>query len=423
MASHSQRFLQNDASALLKVPDPRRELQTSLTELVTKYPPKRGYAASECHGLYKGPTGIAYLFLHLNLTLPELQISPSAVPPSPNLPSPSTPKEWCMKYLAGARPTFPVENDYCGVMNETLAHLAISAAATQDITYVRKFLAAVDKPGVMSPGVGSASSGSCEWLYGRAGSLYMLRLMRVLVPATANLNDFDPVVWDMVNAVLDIGKEEDWRWKWHGHAYLGALHGAIGIVTQVALSAEASMPDTPPGARMEKEVIVKPLNKVLEGLLKEQRADGNWPAHLDHPEKDELLQFCHGAPGFVVSLWALVNKGLFPEELLKKDDIIGKAEKAIWERGLLKKEPCLCHGITGNALALRGEQREHFLAHTTEAIVRDWQHERIFGHSSDPWGLYGGLAGRAWGFIVSMREKEGRLGGHSSGGFIGYSDV
>lgn len=116
-----------------------------------------------------------------------------------------------MKYLAGARPTVSVENYRCGVANETLAHLAVSAATMQDITCVRKFLAAVDKPWIMSSGVGSASGGSCEWLYGRAGSLYLLSLMRVLVPSTAELVDFNPVARDLIKEIMDIGREVDWK--------------------------------------------------------------------------------------------------------------------------------------------------------------------------------------------------------------------
>ena len=72
MPSHFQRYLENGPSTLLKVTDPRPELELSLSELVTKYPPKKAYIGHECHGLYNGPTGIAYLFLHLNLTHPEL---------------------------------------------------------------------------------------------------------------------------------------------------------------------------------------------------------------------------------------------------------------------------------------------------------------------------------------------------------------
>jgi hypothetical protein len=133
---------------------------------------------------------------------------------------------------------------------------------------------------------------------------------------------------------------------------------------------------------------------VLEGLLDKQCVDGNWPERLDDPEKEELVQFCHGAPGFVILLRALRNKGLFPEV---KGDMIERGRKAVWERGFLMKEPCLCYGVIGNVLALSSEQREHFLAHSTQAIVNDWQRERVFVPSLEPWGLYEGLAGRAWG--------------------------
>jgi len=62
---------------------------------------------------------------------------------------------------------------------------------------------------------------------------------------------------------------------------------------QVALSPEALIQDTPHGRR----------------TLTTQRY--------------ELVQFCHGAPGFVVSLWTVRNKGLFPE-LRSIDDVIGR---------------------------------------------------------------------------------------------------
>lgn len=87
----------------------------------------------------------------------------------------------------------------------------------------------------------------------------------------------------------------------------------------------------------------------------------------------------------------------------------------------MTKEPYLCHGITGNALALSGDQREHFLGYTTLEMVRDLQNEGLFEHSSDPWGLYGGLPGRAWGFMELLRSKEEAVSGQH--GFPGYSDV
>jgi hypothetical protein len=113
--SHIQRYLENNPSTLLKVTDPRSEPELSLSELVTKHPRKKAYVGHECHGLHNGPTGIAYLFSHLNLANPELQISSSSPLPSPGPLSTGTPVEWCMKYLAGAHPTAPVESDCCGL--------------------------------------------------------------------------------------------------------------------------------------------------------------------------------------------------------------------------------------------------------------------------------------------------------------------
>ena len=65
----------------------------------------------------------------------------------------------------------------------------------------------------------------------------------------------------------------------------------------------------------------------------------NWPAI---PGMDtERVQWCHGAPGMIVTLGELM-----PEELL-----LGAAE-CTWRKGPLKKGPGLCHGTAGNGYAL-----------------------------------------------------------------------
>jgi hypothetical protein len=77
------------------------------------------------------------------------------------------------------------------------------------------------------------------------------------------------------------------------------------------------------------------------------------------------VQFCHSTPGFVVSLMALLEWNCFPSLQPQLEAAVLRAREVVWQKGLLVKEPCLCHGISGNALALDGEQREHFLAYTT----------------------------------------------------------
>ena len=55
------------------------------------------------------------------------------------------------------------------------------------------------------------------------------------------------------------------------------------------------------------------------------------------------MQFCHGAPGFVVCL------GEWPDDTL--DDLLLAAGETIWQAGPLTKGSNLCHGTGGNGYA------------------------------------------------------------------------
>jgi hypothetical protein len=72
----------------------------------------------------------------------------------------------------------------------------------------------------------------------------------------------------------------------------------------------------------------------------------NWPAELVLPgdrAARPLMQFCHGAPGFVICL------GQFPGTDL--DDLLLAAGRAVWAAGPLNKGSNLCHGTGGNGYA------------------------------------------------------------------------
>lgn len=70
----------------------------------------------------------------------------------------------------------------------------------------------------------------------------------------------------------------------------------------------------------------------------------NWRALLDVPfERKKLMQFCHGAPGFVVCL------GDWPDAEL--DALLLAAGRATWDAGPLAKGSNLCHGSGGNGYA------------------------------------------------------------------------
>lgn len=71
----------------------------------------------------------------------------------------------------------------------------------------------------------------------------------------------------------------------------------------------------------------------------------NWRVFLDVPPRAGhwLMQFCHGAPGFVICL------GDFPGTRL--DRLLADAGESVWRAGPLIKGSNLCHGTGGNGYA------------------------------------------------------------------------
>jgi hypothetical protein len=73
----------------------------------------------------------------------------------------------------------------------------------------------------------------------------------------------------------------------------------------------------------------------------------NWRPQLFGTQREadkKLLQFCHGAPGFVICLAG------FPGNEL--DDLLLAAGETVWAAGPLAKGSNLCHGTGGNGYAL-----------------------------------------------------------------------
>lgn len=213
----------------------------------------------------------------------------------------------------------------CGIMDDIMALLAIGAASSKDVDMLNSLID-------YSAEVIDADTEN-DLLYGRAGYLYLLRLVKAsFVDDTSSLQLITDTQDDVVNAILESPRP----WKWHGKVYIGAVHGAIGIITQIVLTNPQRY-----APKLEAELAV---------LLTYQYETGNFPSSVP-PERDRLLQFCHGAPGVVISLVSI--KDYFPKLQDRIDKAITKGRECIWERGLLTKEPCLCHGESCVDLCLR----------------------------------------------------------------------
>lgn len=367
------RYFKNDSDLTRR--DPNKQVNASLARIITQYPPA---SVRPGGGLFNGPTSIAFLFFALQEFYSDFTIEDFS------------PGQYCAAYLKQSQNSMkdfgaPTPQD-CGVANDIMALLALGAASAKDRDMAGELCDFVD--------VALEPDASNEWLYGRAGYLYLLRLVRA---SFLDDKEMYAVITETADEVIDAILGSPRPWKWHGRAYVGAVHGAIGIITQIVLT------DPKYVAQLEPE---------LGALLSYQYDSGNWPSSLP-PGKDRFVQFCHGAPGVVSSLICI--RPLFPKLGERIDAAIRKGREAIKERGLLTKEPCLCHGISGNALALEDEDLEHFLTYTTKNEIKQMEKDGMLEKSDCPSGLWGGEAGRAWAWAVVDKGLERR--------FIGYNDV
>ncbi|KAI8970640.1 hypothetical protein BD414DRAFT_540798 [Trametes punicea] len=332
----------------------------------------------------------------------------------------------------------------------------------------------------------------CEVLYGRAGLLYSLLLLRSeLLPTVSYLTHTgkpkdrvvreveslcsDESIQALVDDIMQRGelgaqryaeeleaseraKAPPLMWKWHGARYLGAAHGVAGILHEV-LHAPA-------------RILVPHWPKILsmvEWLLAIQDPLGNWPTRagrhmayvqggaathqqskrqgVDEEQADALVQWCHGATGFLISLSAFLRRAAQSPETCPLDSALHdavvaamkRAGELVYTRGLLRKGIGLCHGVGGSVYALLSVSdaldRSDAHPHTAQEQLEEkyWLMRAV--HLADlatgyqamtqkgqmsvpdrPYSLYEGIAGMccAWAEVL-MRLPNGHGHGRGSG--------
>lgn len=122
-------------------------------------------------------------------------------------------------------------------------------------------------------------------------------------------------------------------------SYLGAAHGFIATASPLIRGRHLLAPDEwCAWAHCIEDTVRKTASR--DGAL------ANWRAWLDLPPGRApvlLMQYCHGAPGFVVCLGDFPGSGL--------DDLLLAGGEATWAAGPLVKGANLCHGTAGNGYA------------------------------------------------------------------------
>lgn len=187
----------------------------------------------------------------------------------------------------------------------------------------------------------------CEVLYGRCGYLHAILFIRKHLSQPNYGQDTAVSILDQIlTNAIKTSEGTDWPllWTWH-KVYLGACHGLSGILyTFLHFLAELEILSEIRGVN-----VVGMVKSTIDKLNDTQvfASTGNLASSLGS-KRDELVQWCHGAPGHVVLL--LRAYAVFKEEkYLELAKVAGR--NTIFTRGILTKGVGLCHGISGNAFA------------------------------------------------------------------------
>jgi len=121
-------------------------------------------------------------------------------------------------------------------------------------------------------------------------------------------------------------------------SYLDAVHGFVATASPLIQGRQLLDPgDWRRWAQCIVDIVTRTATR--------QGARANWRAWLypDISTQPMLVQFCHGAPGFIVCLADLPGTAI--------DELLLAAGETTWSAGPLTKGSNLCHGTAGNGYA------------------------------------------------------------------------
>ena len=263
---------------------------------------------------------------------------------------------------------------------------------------------------------------ACELLYGRAGYLSALQHARAGLSAIHRLQEDEPLrpalqealrdLNSLANAVLDqlfnegVKHENALEYRWGDTVYLGCAHGLAGIVhvilDEIAFVVDARTIAASEEWQPEFEALFTPdrlarVRQSVRQLITHQFASGNLEPIDESPASDRLVQWCHGAPGRIFTIAALLRLSRWSHEFRSdpsmewaqriRQDLcvpVGSPEYASMERamdragdavglrGMSAKGVGLCHGVSGHVYALLRLHRHYAESGNTDEGNERW---------------------------------------------------
>ncbi|XP_015515778.2 lanC-like protein 3 [Neodiprion virginianus] len=378
----------------------KKELMEIVREIAAKQPASESSADG---GLYVGIAGIAYMGYHLS-QISQLQEERSNF------------VLFGLQYLAPAlehadrckdskkeKSSFLLGNAGIYAVAAVLHKAAKDSVKASD--YAKRYLQGANncKP------INFLSCGGDELFVGRTGYLFgALWLNKHMDSQVVPLKEIHEIAQAIVQSgrqhATDHGSPCPLMYSYYETEYLGAAHGLSSIL-QVLIQTPKFLESDP--------VAEKLVQASVDYLLGLQTKSGNFPCAMDELDRrsrseiDELVHWCHGAPG-VVYLMAAAYLHWKDERYLES---CLKCGELTWRKGLLKKGPGICHGIAGSGyvfllLYRLTQDPKHW--HRAAAFANFLKSDEFYQNArrpDSPYSLYEGFAGTAC-FLADLLEPE-----------------
>lgn len=346
-----------------------------------------------------GPAGVAYTFWYLSKTLGDedkqfINMAKDMI-------------AYNLKYIKACNAEFDTKKDKVGFLVGQSGVFAVAAVIAKELGDQSLFEEATKAFHEIASLAEEGVNGSDELLVGRAGFISgCLWLRQVLGQDIVPMTELHKICQAMLKSGINYSKRtrspSPIMYEYYQTQYLGAAHGLCAILQMLI-----SVPDFPLHDRVQASI---------DYLLTLQDAHGNFPCAMDElpgsgsrqrPEDQMLVHWCHGSPGMIY-LFAKAYRRFQKEEYLTAALRCGDN---IWERGLLKKGPGICHGVAGNGYAflllfrLTNDPKHLYRAERFAQFMESSEFLQKSRRPDCPFSLYEGLAGTAC-FLADMIDPS-----------------
>lgn len=376
---------------LTSIPTPQtyhNNLLTSLTTINTHNPPVHTCSTGwSFNGLLSGPTSIAYLFWKLSNLYPEYVFKGQEF------------EEWAECYLELGRyvASGGGEGVGVGVGCEGVAGRVVRGVVEGDEGVVGEVCGLVVSVTCGGGNGGGVGKGEDDWPNGRAGYLYLLRVLRSRFPNSKRK------IQTTIDRVIDaIITDKEFQQP----VSIDSIYTITSTITQIILSRTQTHTDG--------------LEDILTNILTLQKSDGNW----------------NETTPWIVNSLASITQYLPVPLQSKVTTAIDRARSFLFHADSGDCPPTLQpNGLVTRALAFTDLNDERF--HEVIGMISgEWLDERrpgwrVDAGKKDEWvGLGTGEAGRAWGWVVGELSGGCARGGIGIGNgigierrILGYNDV